>query len=133
MGQRARDHAHHRAAVVNAYGDPDGTEYAALAMMPKLDAVLSLAEYLDVPVAEAGGMLMKGTAAPAIQRRNAQRAEEQRAAGYVPCRKCSGQVMPSQMCACGEVAPGSMRTLTGLEADAILRRRFVDPSMLATP
>jgi hypothetical protein len=114
---------------VNGRGDPDDTGYASLAVapvaLPPLEAAMSLARYLDTDLASAGGMLMRGNAAPAIQRRQRQLEEEQRAGGHVACRKCGGQVRPSQLCACGEQAPGS--TLDGRAALRALERKFVAP------
>ena len=96
---------------MNANGDPDDTGYASMAVapvtIPPLEAVLSLARFLDTDVATAGGMLMGEKAAEPIQVRNRQLDEERRQRQLDEERRG--------------------RTLDGAEAAAITRRRYVVP------
>ena|SRR5258708_3168399 len=113
---------------MNGWVDADGTEYAAGRVETRgLEGFMSLARFLGVTVGTVLDLRDRNQLAGAIQKRNAEKADaEKRAAGYVTCRRCSGQVQQGLTCGCGEREPGR-RTLTGIEAAAITRRRYLVP------
>ena len=101
---------------MNGRGDPDGTEYAGGPELRGLEGLMSLARFLGTTVGHVLDLRDKNQLGPAIQKRNAERAAEQRAAGYVSCGVCGGQVQRGAMCGCGERAPGRAPTLDGRAA-----------------